>query len=88
MATMKKKGMGKPMKKAEFGIQTAKKKKAPAYEDDMNDRLMADAYVKYEQERIAREKAKAKAKPAPKPVAKPTKGVGIMKKGGKIPKKK
>ncbi len=47
---MKKKVMGKPMKKAKEGTNVPKKvtKKAPpAYEDDKNDRLMADTYTKY-----------------------------------------
>ena len=38
---MKKKVMGKPMKKAQKG------KKVPMYDDDMNDRIMADTYADY-----------------------------------------
>lgn len=83
MAMMKKKGMVKPMKKAQTG------KKIPAYDDDMNDRLMADTYAKYEMEKQAAEraKAKAKAKPAPKPLPKLTKTVGKpkAKNGGSFP---
>jgi hypothetical protein len=52
MAMIKKKAMGKPMTKAKNGTQTAKSKKVvkkspPPYDDDMNDRLMADTYTKY-----------------------------------------
>ena len=45
-----KKGMGKPIKKAKEGTNVPKKvtKKAPpAYDDDKNDRLMADTYADY-----------------------------------------
>jgi hypothetical protein len=49
MAIMKK-SMGKPMKKAQAGTKVPKKvtKKAPpAYDDDMNDRLMGETYAQY-----------------------------------------
>jgi hypothetical protein len=94
MATMKKKVMGKPMKKAQKGT------KAPKYDDDMNDRLMADTYAQYEEERRRQEAAKNKPKataPNPRPVAKPSIGKipksaanppRAMKKGGVIKKKK
>ncbi len=58
---MKKKVMGKPMKKAQKG------KKVPMYDDDANDRLMADTYAEYMRDKEAAERAKAKPKPLPKP---------------------
>jgi hypothetical protein len=68
MKKMMKKVMGKPMK-AQGG------RRVSPYEDDANDRLMADTYADYMIEKQAAEKAKAKpkAKPAPKALPKPTK---------------
>ena len=45
-----KKGMGKPMKKAQGGTKVPKKvvkKSPPPYDDDMNDRLMGETYAQY-----------------------------------------
>jgi hypothetical protein len=55
MAIMKKKVMGKPMKKAKEGTKAPKKvtKKIPAYDDDMNDRLMGETYAQYVKDKKA-----------------------------------
>jgi hypothetical protein len=83
MKKMMKKVMGKPMK-------AQKGKKAPMYDDDANDRLMADTYAEYMREKQAAERAKAKPKPAPKALPKPTKTVAkpmkSMKMGGVVKK--
>ncbi len=56
MAMMKKKVMGKPMKKAQKGTNVPKKvvkKSPPPYDDDMNDRLMGETYRKYIEDKKA-----------------------------------
>ena len=53
---MKKKVMGKPMKKAQGGTKVTKKvtkKSPPPYDDDMNDRLMGETYRKYVEDKKA-----------------------------------
>lgn len=50
-----KKGMGKTIKKAQGGTKITKKvtKKIAPYDDDMNDRLMGETYMKYMEDKKA-----------------------------------
>lgn len=65
MKKIMKKVMGKPMK-------AQKGRKVSPFDDDANDRIMADTYADYMIEKQKAEQAKVKNKPVPRPVPKTT----------------
>lgn len=65
MKKIMKKVMGKPMK-------AQKGRKVSPFDDDANDRIMADTYADYMIEKQKAEQAKVKTKPVPRPVPKTT----------------